>query len=443
MESLVWQQRRLEETKTRRNDHRSAYQRDRARILHSAAFRRLQAKTQVLGAGMNDFYRTRLTHSLEAAQIGTGIRAQLALKHPQHHQLLDSDALIEAICLAHDIGHPPFGHGGEIALNYMTAEHGGFEGNAQTFRILARLEPYTKSHGMNLSRRTLLGVLKYPQTLNNLCHQRYPAKSDNHRKVVASTWHPPKGIFDCDQPLLDWVLAPFSNSDKELFMRFESSAGHAKTAFKSLDCSLMELADDIAYGIHDMEDAVVMGIVTRDEWQQHVIKPLLELHEPWFTENIDRITNQLFSRYQYDRKDAIGALVNTLISSVELSHDERFESPLLASNAKLSPLMHQALAVFKRFVFNFVIRKPELQLLEFKGQQVVMALFEAFETDPTRLLPDDVNNRWQHAREQEGITSGYRVISDYISGMTDAFANRLYQTLFLPNTSTLNSRHDF
>ncbi|MGL4835277.1 MAG: HD domain-containing protein, partial [Shewanella sp.] len=109
MTSHVWQERRHGEDKQRRLDHRTPYQRDRARILHSAAFRRLQAKTQVLGVGMNDFYRTRLTHSLEVSQIGTGIAAQLKRKSPQHQRLLSSMSLLESLCLAHDIGHPPFG----------------------------------------------------------------------------------------------------------------------------------------------------------------------------------------------------------------------------------------------------------------------------------------------------------------------------------------------
>ncbi|MGL4712962.1 MAG: dGTP triphosphohydrolase, partial [Shewanella sp.] len=168
MTSSIWQERRHGEDKQRRNDHRSPFQRDRARILHSAAFRRLQAKTQVLGVGMNDFYRTRLTHSLEVSQIGTGIAAQLRRKYPQYKQLLCSMSLLESQCLAHDIGHPPFGHGGEVALNYMMRDHGGFEGNGQTFRILSKLEPYTLDFGMNLCRRTMLGILKYPAPRSQL-----------------------------------------------------------------------------------------------------------------------------------------------------------------------------------------------------------------------------------------------------------------------------------
>ncbi|WP_139315104.1 dGTP triphosphohydrolase, partial [Vibrio panuliri] len=156
--STLWQQRHDDEHKIRRDDHRSPYQRDRARILHSAAFRRLQAKTQIHGTSMDDFHRTRLTHSLEAAQIGTGIVAQLKKKQAEFRTLLPSDSLIDSLCLAHDIGHPPYGHGGEVALNYMMRDHGGFEGNAQTFRIVTQLEPYTEHFGMNLVRRTLLGL---------------------------------------------------------------------------------------------------------------------------------------------------------------------------------------------------------------------------------------------------------------------------------------------
>ena len=137
----LWSQRKLASVAKRQHDHRSPFQRDRARILHSAAFRRLQSKTQVMGSGQSDFYRTRLTHSLEASQIGSGISAQLRNKHADLCAELfpNDDTLIESICLAHDIGHPPFGHGGEVALNYMMREHGGFEGNGQTFRIVSHL----------------------------------------------------------------------------------------------------------------------------------------------------------------------------------------------------------------------------------------------------------------------------------------------------------------
>ncbi|MBT0341280.1 dNTP triphosphohydrolase, partial [Vibrio campbellii] len=207
----LWQERHDDEHKIRRDDHRSPYQRDRARILHSAAFRRLQAKTQVHGNSLEDFHRTRLTHSLEAAQLGTGIVAQLKKKQPEFRDLLPSDSLIDSLCLAHDIGHPPYGHGGEVALNYMMREHGGFEGNAQTFRIVTKLEPYTEHFGMNLSRRALLGLIKYPALLSQTRAVCLPKPVEHQRKLKAKDWSPAKGIYDCDKDLFDWVIAPLTD----------------------------------------------------------------------------------------------------------------------------------------------------------------------------------------------------------------------------------------
>ncbi len=132
----------------RYDEVRSEYDRDEARLIHSAAFRRLQSKTQVLGLGESDFYRTRLTHSMEVAQIGRGIVQYIneSERFSEHKKHLPNMSLITAICLAHDIGHPPFGHGGEVALNYCMREYGGFEGNGQTLRILGKIEKYTDKY---------------------------------------------------------------------------------------------------------------------------------------------------------------------------------------------------------------------------------------------------------------------------------------------------------
>jgi dGTPase len=426
------QDRRLPRSVSRDGDHRNAYQRDKARVLHSAAFRRLQAKTQVLGVGQSDFYRTRLTHSLEAAQIGTGITAQLCGKFPDITESLSLDpTLIETLCLAHDIGHPPFGHGGEIALNYMMHDHGGFEGNGQTFRIITQLEPYTADHGMNLCRRSILGLVKYPNFIDTLHTSKAAAPRPlSLRQVKADDWHPPKGLFRCDEPLFDWLLAPFSNNDKDKFMSFTPrDATHSKTRFKSFDCSIMELADDIAYGIHDLEDAIVMDMVERDAFDRDVTVPLKAIGVPWLSENITVLSEKLFSHQHHERKNAIGALVNTFITAIVINNIEEFEHPLLAFNASMPDTFAQALECFKRFVYQNVIRRPDVQLLEYKGQLVVMELFEAFSSDPERLLPDNTQERW-HSAQAQG--NGMRVLSDYISGMTDEFASRLYANIFSP-----------
>ncbi|WP_110457911.1 anti-phage deoxyguanosine triphosphatase [Shewanella algidipiscicola] len=437
MTSGLWHERRLGEDKQRRNDHRSPYQRDRARILHSAAFRRLQAKTQVLGVGMNDFYRTRLTHSLEVSQIGTGICAQLKQKYPELLSLLDSMSLIESLCLAHDLGHPPFGHGGEVALNYMMRSDGGFEGNGQTFRILTALEPYTEHYGMNLCRRTLLGVLKYPACHSQL-YQSLPKPTVNsYRQLKPSQWQPVKGIFDEDKPILDWVLAPLSNNDAALFVSNTTldPNQHKRTLYKSLDCSIMELADDTAYAIHDLEDAIVMGIVTQAMWQEDVADKLAASDDSWIRQEFVNIGTKLFACEHHLRKDAIGTLVNGFVTAIEINDNSDFNEPLLRYNAVLEPAFQHALDILKQFVYRRVIRKPEIQMLEYKGQQIVMELFEAFASDPQRLLPLNTQERWQTTYDNNG--NAHRVIADYISGMTDEFAARLHQHLFSARAGSL------
>ncbi|MCT6699468.1 anti-phage deoxyguanosine triphosphatase [Rheinheimera sp. 4Y26] len=411
----AWNERREPSATQRPLDHRSAWQRDKARILHSAAFRRLQAKTQIMGVGLNDFYRTRLTHSLEAAQIGTALVAQLKLNAPNQmlQALLPEDSLMEALCLAHDIGHPPFGHGGETALNAVMADFGGFEGNGQTLRIVGKLEPYTATGGMDLARRTLLGLLKYPLL--------QPVRIDKHK--------PCKAIYREDEDVLNWILAPLTASDRDLFCQTEqlSQAPFIRSRFKSLDASTMELADDIAYGVHDLEDAVVTGTVQQHIWQQE----LPELCRDWPPEAaqfLRQVGDKLFHQAHHIRKDAIGALVNRLITHVQWAEVlPDAQEPLIRYNAVLPKVEQQMLTLLKSFVYRHVILHPSLQQLEFRGQRIVQQLFSAFHSDPLRLLPFNTQQRWQ-LQQQKG--SGERVIADYIAGMTDEYAERMHQRLY-------------
>ena len=400
----------------REKDNRPPFRRDRGRILHSAAFRCLQAKTQIHTIGENDFYRTRLTHSLEVAQIGSSLVAQLKFLETfeslsqtlnidknelqkQLKPLLPSNDLIESLCFAHDIGHPPFGHGGETALNYMMAEQGGFEGNAQTFRILTKLEPYTENAGMNLTRRTLLGVVKYPALLDVASPQYAElnfSRNIDPRFVRIHDWIPGKGIFRDDLKMFNWLLENLSENDRTLFCQFkkvrENPAESLHTRFKSLDCSIMELADDIAYGVHDLEDS---------------------------------ISQRLFSDKHFERKQAIGALVNFFITNVRWKLTTNFDEPLLRYNAELLPEVIAALGVFKKFVWDYVIRNVDTQRIEYKGQRMLTEMFQIFESDPERLLPRNTANRWRNAPEE----GKKRIICDYIAGMSDAHALRVYQQL--------------
>ena len=428
-----WIERLSGDIAIRPNDHRDPYQRDKARILHSAAFRRLQSKTQILGVGTDDFYRTRLTHSLEVAQIGSGIMAQLRQlpeveKSKTLQKLISSDALIEALCLAHDIGHPPFGHGGEVALNYKMKNHGGFEANGQTFRIVTRLEPYTKDNGMDLTRRTILGLIKYPQVIKeNPDHQQ---SETIPRYIEAEKYKPVKGLFEDDLPRFEWVLRPMDKDDRSLFtetIALPTSTQHeflnTKTPFESFDASIMELADDIAYGVHDLEDAIVLGKVSKAQWFELVLPRLLEIENPWANKHSTNLSTMLFSNEHHERKNAIGALVNHLITNVRLVQNENFKSPLLAFNAQLTDAASPILIALKQFVFNFVIKDTQLQRLEFKGQNMLNEMFDAFCCDPKRLLPADIYARFED-------TGAHRTICDYIANMSDSQAKRTHLQLF-------------
>lgn len=206
----IWEKRIFEQQR-KDNDVRNEWERDYSRLIHSAAFRRLQAKTQVLGLGESDFYRTRLTHSMEVAQIGVGIVRWLKngtyankLSNDVLEKLLPKSSLINAICLAHDLGHPPFGHGGEVALNICMREYGGFEGNGQTLRILSKLEKYTENNGMNPTRRLLLGVLKYPASYSETCNSEFYGLIPNTKWLAkAENQKPPKCYLDTEKDLVN------------------------------------------------------------------------------------------------------------------------------------------------------------------------------------------------------------------------------------------------
>ncbi|QCU89849.1 anti-phage deoxyguanosine triphosphatase [Thiomicrorhabdus sediminis] len=449
-QSQIWTQRYTDYLQDK--DSRPArivYQRDRARVIHSASFRRLQAKTQIFGLSESDFYRTRLTHSMEVAQIGSGLVEQLITvgiddsgNEKPYVEWLPSFYLIEAICLAHDLGHPPYGHGGEVALNYMMRHHGGFEGNAQTLRILAKLGEYTPEHGLDLSRRTALGVMKYPAIYNNVIavNTDYQAQLkemqvDDFRTLKMNRWSPPKSIYLEEKQIFDWVLQPFSAADRERFTQLaECQSCHQQTQYKALDTTIMELADDIAYGIHDLEDAVEMKMVSRDLWQAEVMEDAeFQKYQLWD----DEMTERLFSNSSRGRKHAVSKMVGIMVEGIYMDENGEFEHPLLRYQARLKEGEAAVLDLLKRFVFKNVITIPEVKQMEYKGQLIVLELFKSLRANPSALLPTSSYNKYLQAETEQ---AQQRVISDYIAGMTNTYASRLYAKLFTPTQGSIFDR---
>ncbi len=434
----VWTARRGYPARKHFNSHSadSDFQRDRARVIHSAAFRQLQSKTQVLGIGESDFYRTRLTHSLEVAQIGSGICERLRERYQVDDAVfawLPSMSLIEAVCLSHDLGHPPFGHGGEVALNYMMRDHGGFEGNGQTLRIISRLGEYSLEHGLDLTRRTKLGVLKYPGLHGALAHYASTSEVDNSN---LDAWIPPKCILDAEADVLDWILEPFSAADRQRFQTYEQRSGkHSRTLYKSFDTSIMDIADDIAYGVHDLEDALAMRLVDFKQWQQEVVVALGDAGiEQIGGKEIGFYSDNLFSGQHKARKHAISNLVNYFIAHIEVVQRDEFEHPLLKLKAQMQAPAGEVLALLKDFIFRRVIKRPEVQAFEYKGQMMILKLFDALADNPMRLLPEEWQEMYREADNKQ------RVLCDYMASMTDSQATKLYHRFFTPSMGSVFDR---
>lgn len=421
-----WQERRQPRL-PRADDFRSEGEVDYARVIHSAAFRRLQGKTQILNLGDSDFYRTRLTHSLEVAQIAGGLVQQLRGTAGGHAgaAALPGRSMIQAIACAHDLGHPPFGHGGEVALNWCMRDDGGFDGNGQTLRLLSRPPGSLPEPGVNLTRRSLLGVLKYPapwsRLANPACAPRLRDGLSVLRCIDTEASAPPKCHLDSEAGLVDWILAPLSNEDRDNFTRIRENPGkHASTLHKSLDCSIMDLADDIAYGVHDLEDAIALGLVSAEDFRAEVAGAAPgDLVAPLFGPPAAR-------------KQCIGALVHHFIASVRFREEPGFAEPLLRHRVALPPEQRQVLDLLKGFIFRHVIRSAGVQQLEFKGQTMVVALFEALRSDPERLLPEE----WRRRHAEDGL----RAICDHVAAMTDASLLRSYERLFAPRMGSVFDR---
>ena len=348
--------------------YRTAYQRDRDRIVHTTAFRRLEYKTQVFVYSEGDHYRNRLTHSIEVAQIGRTMARALGC----------NEDLVEAICLAHDLGHSPFGHTGETTLNELMRDHGGYDHQKQTYRIITRLEQRYPDHpGLNLTFEVREGVVKH----------------------------------DTDYDVVD---ARDYNPDER----------------GTLECQLCNLADEIAYNTSDSDDGLRAGILRPTEFLDLAIcrRVLDSLGET--ASSVD-LTRPL-ERHRFIRR-----LVGIEVSDAIQSTGANLRAAGVRNLADLRAQEHNVSAYsdaikeenreLKRFLFASFYRHYRVVRMAGKADRTVRALFTAFVEEPAQLPPDTQNNVSERGRDV------YRVVCDYISGMTDRYAIAEYRRLFDPD----------
>ncbi|GEQ98964.1 dGTPase [Iodidimonas gelatinilytica] len=436
---------RPEEFSNKPGDKRNEYETDYARVIHSSSFRRLQGKTQILNLGDSDFYRTRLTHSMEVSQVACGIIQNLSRSKEFNYlnKYIPSQTLMQTICLVHDLGHPPFGHGGEIALNYCMKDNGGFEGNGQTLRILSKLEKFSENSGSNLTRRSYIGILKYPapysKVKNNYPQLKYTTSGGKLLDIKNSK--PPKCYLDTEEKFVEWLLRELSEKDREEFIKTKKNEdGKIKTIHKSFDCSIMELADDISYGVHDLEDAIALKLVNFDEFLcqlketgEHFTRYLSSKYEGEFDGfDISKYATKLFDNDGKIRKRQISRMVNYFLSFIEIGNFcDKFDDPMLCFRVSLPLEQRKFLDSLQEFVVNNVIKSPNVQHLEFKGQQMVIQVFDTFMHDPKRFLPTATYKKFEENDKDS------RIICDHIAGMTDSYLLKIFERLYSPRMGSV------
>jgi dGTPase len=384
---------------------RDDFARDRARVVHSAALRRLAAKTQVLAPGHDDFVRNRLTHSLEVAQIGREFGAALGC---------NAD-VVDTACLAHDLGHPPFGHNGEAALDEIAAGIGGFEGNAQTLRILTRLEakrshPDGRPAGLNLTRASLDAATKYP-------------------------WGRGEGPFDTGK-------FGVYDEDVTVFGWFRTGA---PTDVRCLEAQVMDWSDDVAYSVHDVEDAIASGwFDPRMLWSATEMASVLDVAGRTYAPDLDRdelgtalerllASGAIPGAYDGSRvalaqlKDMTSRLIGHFVRVVEdATRDRHGPGPLTRFGADLViPDDTRAECAVLKAVANHFVMTTDARLAAMAEQrEVVRALFEAYAAEPEARLDGDLRADFVAAG---GDDERLRVLVDQVAALTDVRAFALHR----------------
>lgn len=358
--------------------YRSQFQRDRDRIVHSAAFRRLEYKTQVFVNHEGDMFRTRLTHSIEVAQIGRAVARALSLH----------EDLTEAISLAHDLGHTPFGHAGQDALNRCMKEHGGFEHNLQSLRVVDLLEErYAEFDGLNLTFETREGILKH-----------------------------------CAR----------SNAEQlgEVGERF-LNGGHP-----TLEAQIANVADAIAYNNHDVDDGLRAGLISVDQLREVALfanaydEVMMQYPGLGGRRLIHEIIRRMINRQVVDLLQNSERLL-TEASPKSVDDVRQCGAALVAFSGDMAAA-HQEL---KQFLRDRLYRHYRVHRMSVKAQHMVRGLYEAFFEDP-KLLPDEYQKRTRTLESEFGTSGRARAVADYVAGMTDRFAIAEHQKLFSPSELT-------
>ncbi|ASS67350.1 MULTISPECIES: dGTP triphosphohydrolase [unclassified Paenibacillus] len=416
------------------SEEREEYERDYARLIQSPAFRRLQGKSQVFGAGSGDYYRTRLTHSLEVSQIAREAARRLAKHYPfvergEHPGLVVSPAVVECAALAHDLGHPPFGHRGEEVLNRLLQEQYGmnYEGNAQNFRILMFLEKRAGSgSGLDLTAAVLLAVNKYP--------------------------------FCLDEPgRLKGVYAPEWEIISELRRKWDMPTGET-----TLETQLMDLCDDIAYSTHDIEDGIRAGKIgmnrtffENERLHEHLVQEIAhdegnrgfrwdEVDIPGMVrrvlddflaqwEEIYRSTGRESSR---TRREIKARWVSTFAGRIGIIDDGGWKRVTFVRDGGQDLDLLRTMEILKKLAWVTLVKDFRVQRLQLRSEIMVQRLWESFvHPDMGRLIipPDWLENYERHS----GKWSWPRFIADYISGMTDAYAEKVYAELFASKSGSI------
>lgn len=409
----VWSQRRSgEEISRARGGYRNPYARDRARVLHCAGFRRLQGKYVLPGLDQGDLMRTRLTQALEVAQLSRGLLRALDALHSPHaawREVMPDPNLIEAIAFARFLGCTPMGKGGEIALQSWTSDIGGYQTDAQAFRAVSALECYSERHGLDLSRRVLLGCLAYPAAMSSV--------------VGPHGTLPPGAFYDEDAGAVSWLMECLSPADAERFLRpaLPAQSHHAgKAGTPSWDSSIVALASEIAHGVHELEDGIVLGRIGPDDWRK--LMPDRAWANAVDVADHTAVSEALFGSSELRRRRAIGALVNAFVVSVEVDEMVGLDSPLLRYQASLMPQARLWLRQLSELVNRKVFHAPELAPTLSRSLATVQAMLQACWADPERCLPAEPLQRLRSLktdREQR------RCIADWLAGLPDFQCLRL------------------